>query len=175
MLICWTACRWCRTWLSPSPAIHNSCYWLLRQCHFHAPGSQSDATFTHQHRPGNPHQLCPERLTHNWVWRSVSGQDSGIADNGHRHSHTQTGAHMLLNEALIIMTLEQGGPSTFQWGPDLTIYKHPWASDSLCDSGGQPPGFYPLQWISPAFVFCEKKIQWKLFLFAKYLTLSFSY
>lgn len=174
MLICWTACRWCRTWLSPSPAIHNSCYWLLRQCHFHAPGSQSDATFTHQHRPGNPHQLCPERLTHNWVWRSVSGQDSGIADNGHRHSHTQTGAHMLLNEALIIMTLEQGGPSTFQWGPDLTIYKHPWASDSLCDSGDNHQASIHYSGFHLLF-FCEKKIQWKLFLFAKYLTLSFSY
>lgn len=58
MLICWTACRWCRTWLSPSPAIHNSCYWLVRQCHFHAPSSQSGATFTHWRKPKNPHQLC---------------------------------------------------------------------------------------------------------------------
>lgn len=58
MLICRTGWRWCRTRLSPSPAINYSYYWMAKQCHFHALGDHGGATFTRRDDPMNPDQLC---------------------------------------------------------------------------------------------------------------------
>lgn len=63
MLICRTGWRWCRTRLSPSPAINYSYYWLAKQCHFHALGDHGGATFTRRDDPTNPDQLCCSTTT----------------------------------------------------------------------------------------------------------------